>query len=76
MKVSLSFNLPEEREEHNLAMNGGKYHYVIWELLQEHLRRKLKYESDNLSEDYRKALEDTREFVVNCLADQDVSGDF
>ena len=29
MKATLSFNLPEEREEHEDAINGGKYKYQL-----------------------------------------------
>lgn len=43
MKVSLEFNLPEEREEYELAYNGVHYACVVEEL-DRHLRNKLKHE--------------------------------
>lgn len=51
MKSVLEFNLPEEREEFELAVNAGKYASALWEIQQE-LRTIWKYEEleDNVYE--------------------------
>lgn len=63
-KATLVFNLPEENEEHKLALNAGRMYSCLWELDQ-FLRNKVKYESDSLSDaeigaykEYRKILHD------------------
>lgn len=43
MKVTLEFNLPDESEEHRLAMEGSKYHTMIWDILQ-YVRTLRKYD--------------------------------
>jgi hypothetical protein len=48
MKAKLTFNLPDEEEEFNDAINGNAYKAVIWELDQ-YLRSQLKHL--DLSED-------------------------
>lgn len=34
MKATLSFNLPEERDEFETAVNAGKYKGALWEISQ------------------------------------------
>ena len=41
--ATLSFNLPEEEHEHNLAVNANKWHDAVYELVTE-MRRRVKYE--------------------------------
>lgn len=43
MKAILEFNLPEENEDHDLALNGYKYKIIVDEI-DNYLRSKLKYE--------------------------------
>ena len=43
MKAILEFNLPEERVEHKLALEGAGYHSALFRF-SEHLHRKLKTE--------------------------------
>jgi len=45
MQVILKFNLPEETDEFKMAIRGGDYWLVLWELSQL-LRSKLKYGHD------------------------------
>lgn len=45
MKAILEFNLPEEKDEHTLAIRGGDYWSSLWDMDQ-WLRAKIKY-SDN-----------------------------
>lgn len=42
-KGTLSFNLPEEREEFELAQKAGSYSCVLWALDQEFYRANIKY---------------------------------
>jgi hypothetical protein len=32
MKATLEYDLPDEQDEFEKAVNGGKYAYIIWEL--------------------------------------------
>lgn len=62
MKVTLSFDLPEERDNLDCALKGNDYKIIINDLDQL-LRSKLKYET--LSEEVHLALTDVR----RCLHD-------
>lgn len=42
-KATLQFDLPEEHQEHQDAINGSDWKYVVWDLDQ-FLRNKLKYD--------------------------------
>jgi hypothetical protein len=64
MKAILEFNLPEEQEEHRLALNGCKYNCVIIDTLN-HIRSKLKYQ--NLPTKTQKIYEELREFILSEL---------
>lgn len=44
-KATLTFNLPEEQSEFDLANNASKYYSVLWDLDQ-YLRNFVKYPSD------------------------------
>jgi len=46
MKAILEFNLPEDLESHNMALNGVKYNGVIESVI-DHIRQKLKYEDEH-----------------------------
>lgn len=52
MKGTLSFNLPEEREEFETAVNAGKYKYALWEIAQQVFRpaRKHGYSEQHIQE--------------------------
>jgi hypothetical protein len=41
----LKYNLPEEQDDFELAVNAGKYYSVLWDLDQ-YLRNFVKYPSD------------------------------
>ncbi len=45
MEATLKFNLPEETEEFNTAVNASNYKNALWELNQ-YLRNKAKHSSD------------------------------
>ena len=55
MQVQLIFNLPEDEYEYTLCKDAQLYKSSIYEM-KEWLRRKIKYESDTLSEDQYKGL--------------------
>lgn len=43
MKVTLTFDLPEEKDELFQALHGADWEYVIWQLDEEFLRKEIKY---------------------------------
>lgn len=49
MKAILEFDMPEDAGEHQLALFGGGYRAVIDSALN-HIRKRLKYDLDNLCE--------------------------
>ncbi len=58
-RVYLSFKLPEENEEFEIAFAGHNYKYVL-EDLDNFLRNKLKYDGD-LHEKYIKVYQEVRD---------------
>ena len=42
MEATLKFNLPEERDDFEIAVKAGDMHYVLWEFKQ-FMRDELKY---------------------------------
>jgi hypothetical protein len=58
MKAILEFNLPEESEAYELAMNGHQYLFALQEL-DNYLRSELKY-NDTLNDEPRRVLEAIR----------------
>ena len=65
MKATLSFNMNDEsdRSDYKDAINGKKYSILLEDLLNNHLRQKIKYSSDNYHEEYIKALVEIREHI-------------
>jgi hypothetical protein len=62
---TLTFNLPEEQSDFNLASNASKWYLVAWDMDQ-YLRNKIKYTSDDTPELYSEVLEMVRkEFWEN-----------
>lgn len=64
MTATLTFNLPEEAEEHLDAVNGSKWKLAMWDLDQL-LREKLKRET--LTEDASEAFEFVRKELFETL---------
>jgi hypothetical protein len=61
MKATLEFNLPEESEEHNSAINGWKYQLILEEIFN-YLRRQEKIGNTHLNiEDIRSAVVEIRD---------------
>ena len=70
MKATLSFNLPEEREEFELAQQGSSCSIVLFDLDQ-FLRNKIKYE--NLTELEEKIYQELRDKLHEFAHDKGVS---
>ena len=66
MKAILEYNLDEEKELFQLALNGHKFSMVGFHLDQ-HLRGLIKYAPDTQSEDTHKALQETRDKLYQLL---------
>lgn len=69
MRASLSFTLPEEKEEHEHAVKAQHYYVALGEF-DDHLRRKLKYEE--LPEEVRIIYEQIREEFRNIINSWDI----
>lgn len=66
MKAILEFTLPEEQEQFEDASNGWKWSHSMWQLDQ-YLRAKVKYASDDAHEESIKAFEEAREELYRIL---------
>lgn len=62
MKAILEFDLPDDKEEFNNAINGAKWRIVV-EDLDNWLRANTKYASDEVPTQYLKGLEDVRDKI-------------
>ena len=61
MKATLEFNLPEDQQDFDLAVNGAKAQVALWEMDQ-WLRAQYKYMSDDeYSEDKYETFEKCRD---------------
>lgn len=69
MKATMEFDLYEERDEFDEAVNGRKYKMVLWNMDQ-YLRGKLKYE--DLPEGVEDALQKTRDKLHELADDEGV----
>ena len=74
MKAILKFDLPEERNEFELASNAFKWYSVAWDMDQ-YLRSQTKYAPDSMSEETYKAFSDAREKLHQILNQNDVHFD-
>jgi hypothetical protein len=70
MKAKLIFNLPEDTEDYETAVNGWKFKLVLGEL-DEHLRSKLKY--SELTEGQGTAYQEARETLWVLINEQRIS---
>ena len=74
MEAILKFNLPEETNDFELAVNAVKMYSIIWSLDQ-WLRTNTKYASDNISSDTYKAYEQCREKLHELMTDYNINFD-
>ena len=71
MKAILEFNLPEEQEQFEDASNGWKWSHAMW-TLDQFLRAKVKYASDDAHEESIKAFEEAREELHRILNEENL----
>ena len=72
MKAVLEFNLPDDKDDFELATKGSKMYYVLWQLDQL-LRAKTKYASDDLPQDKFDAYQEIRDELREFMLDNGVS---
>jgi hypothetical protein len=71
VKAVLKFNLPEERSEHRLALDGWKWRSVVSDIADK-LRSALKYD-DALTEEANAYLDKFREELFQLIADHNLN---
>ena len=74
MKAILEFNLPDDDQEYTLANNASNFWSVLWELDQD-LRAKTKYASDDLPQDKYDAYQEVRDKLRELMSESNVSFD-
>jgi hypothetical protein len=74
MKAILEFNLPDDKEDFELASNAMKFWSVIYQLDQD-LRSKTKYAPDDLPQDKYDAYEEVRELLHEFMRNENISLD-
>lgn len=74
MKAILEFNLPDDQQEFDLANSGLKFWSVLWELDQD-LRAKTKYASDDLPQDKYDAYQEVRDKLYELMSESNISFD-
>jgi uncharacterized UPF0160 family protein len=70
-KATLEFNLPEEREEYNLCVNGSNYSSALWKF-NEYLRNVLKHNPKDLSDEQLNLVEEIQKEFFESLDTYDV----
>ena len=66
MEAILKYNLPDDQEDFNIALNGGKWALSMWEL-NNWLRSQIKHPPADMSDDTYKAFEDARDQLYEIL---------
>ena len=64
MKATLEFNLPEDREEHLMAVKSLELHLSLWDIDQ-YLRERMKY--GNLKQDKYEVYEEVRNQLYEIM---------
>jgi hypothetical protein len=70
MQAQLTFRLPEERTDHQLAVNGASYHTVLWRL---DLELRARLQDEPLHPVRREECEYIRDLLYRLMANQEVS---
>lgn len=68
MKATLEFNLPEETDEFNSAVNGHKWKSVVWDTDQS-IRRTLSYD-ETLTEKEYELVQSIRDTLRSLIMEQ------
>jgi len=71
MKAKLTFKLPEDKYEYEMASKGSNWHNVAWEMYQ-YLRGKTKYAPEGTHEEYIKAMYECKDELFRIIADNEV----
>jgi hypothetical protein len=66
MEAILKFNLPDDQEDFNIALDGSKWALSMFELNQ-WLRSQIKHPPEGMSDDTYKAFEDARDQLYEIL---------
>lgn len=66
MKATLVYNLPDEQTEFEMAVNGHKWRYAMWEIDND-LRANIKHPSESTSKEEIKTYEKIRELIRETL---------
>ena len=74
MKAVLEFNLPDDQQDFDLAVNASKFWSVLYELDQD-LRSKTKYAPDDLPEDKYDAYQEVRDILYELMRENNISLD-
>ena len=74
MKAILEFNLPDDQQDFELASNAMKFWSVLYDLDQD-LRSKTKYASDNLPQDKYDAYQEVRDILHELMSNNNISLD-
>jgi D-ribose pyranose/furanose isomerase RbsD len=72
MKATLEFNLPDDQQEYDLANSGMSFWNVLYELDQ-NLRAKTKYASDDLPQDKYDAYQEVRDMLHELMNENNIS---
>ena len=72
MKATLEFNLPDDQNEFDMAVQSGNMYAALWDISQD-LRKLWKYEE--LSEEEWKMVERIRDKFYETLSDHQISLD-
>ena len=67
MKATLQFNLPDDREEYELANNASKWYSICWDMKQE-IRKNLKY-NDKLTEEQNNVYQSLYDYLHEKLSE-------
>jgi len=67
-KIKLEYELPDERDDFRLAINGHDFYFVIIEF-DNYLREQLKYHSEELSDGQFQLLEEIRDKFNEIIRD-------
>jgi len=70
-KVILEFDSFEDSEELKVALDGGRWKNVVWELSQ-YLRNNIKHPSDNMTDEALKELEKVSSELYEIIHDNQV----
>jgi hypothetical protein len=66
MEAILKFNLPEDQDDFDTALDGSKWALSMWEI-NNWLRSQIKHPPEGMSDDTYKAFEETRDQLYKIL---------